>query len=136
MPCHRCYINETWWSKGGGDFYGRPPSHKKLSGELTPQLVLLSYLPVSASFGVKRVMHYITFFVIKTLALRQLGKNQSLNQFFSSGSSFTLLIFFISLQITNERAFAFLNTAIIMFCLIYSLNIPHSITNPSFFFCG
>ena len=53
-------------AKEGGDFYGRPPSHKKLSGELTPQLVLLSYLPVSASFGVKRVMHYITFFVIKT----------------------------------------------------------------------
>ena len=51
---------------GGGDFYWRPPSHKKLAGELTPQLVLLNYLPVSASFGVKRVMHYITFFVIKT----------------------------------------------------------------------
>ena len=29
--------------------------------------------------------------------------------------------------------FAFLNTPLIIFCLIYSLNIPHSNENPSFF---
>ena len=33
----------------------------------------------------------------------------------------------------TEWEFAFLKTAIIIFCLIYSLNIPHSTQNPYFF---
>ena len=43
--------------------------------------------------------------------------------------------FFINLQMRTEWAFAFLNTAIIIFCLRYSLNIPHqapSTQHPSF----
>ena len=33
---------------------------------LNPQLVYWNYLPNSASFGVKRIMHYITFLLFKT----------------------------------------------------------------------
>ena len=33
----------------------------------------------------------------------------------------------------TEWAFAFLNTAIVIFCLIYSLNIPHNNQNTLFF---
>ena len=33
-------------------------------------------------------------------------------------------VFFINLQMTTEWAFAFLNTIVIMFCFMYSLNIP------------
>ena len=31
-----------------------------------PQLLCLNYLPISGSFGVKIVMHYVTFLLIKT----------------------------------------------------------------------
>ena len=41
--------------------------------------------------------------------------------------------FFIDLQMTTEWAFVFLNPAVIIFCLRYSLNIPHSNEVPSFF---
>ena len=41
--------------------------------------------------------------------------------------------FFISLQMTAEWAFTFLNTAIMIFCLIYSLNIPQSNKTHHFF---
>ena len=34
---------------------------------------------------------------------------------------------------STEWKFAFLNTVVIIFCLVYSLNIPHSNQNPSFF---
>ena len=55
---------------------------------------------------------------------------------FSSWINFYLHYrFFINLKMTTEWAFAFLNTAIIIFCLRYSLNIPHSNENPSFFSC-
>ena len=39
-------------------------------------------------------------------------------------------LFFMNLQMSK---FAFLNTTTIIFCLIYSLNIPHSNQNPSLF---
>ena len=41
--------------------------------------------------------------------------------------------FFLNLQMSTEWKFAFLNTAIIIFCLMYSLNTPHSNQNLSFF---
>ena len=41
--------------------------------------------------------------------------------------------FFINLQMSTEWEFTFLNTTLIVFCLIYSLHIPHSNQNPSFF---
>ena len=34
---------------------------------------------------------------------------------------------------TTEWELAFLSIALLIFCLIYSLNIPHSNKNPSFF---
>ena len=34
---------------------------------------------------------------------------------------------------TTEWVFAFPNTAVVIFCLMYCLNIPHSNQNPSFF---
>ena len=53
-------------------------------------------------------MRYIAFLLIKTSkAPSALGK-------------------IIDLQMTTEWEFAFLNTAIKIFCLLYSLNIPHS----------
>ena len=76
-------------------------------------------------------MHYIRFHLTKT-------HMQSLNQFFLLDLFlFTLYIidFFINLQMTTKWAFAFLITAIIIFCLRYSLNIPHqaqSTQYPSF----
>ena len=42
--------------------------------------------------------------------------------------------FFIDLQISTEWTFDFLNTVIIIFCLIHSLNVPHSDQNSSLFF--
>ena len=62
LPCHSCYIYGTWRtnnieglklsygrkgkkSQRGSIFVG-PISHKKLPGELTPQLVYLNYLPI------------------------------------------------------------------------------------------
>ena len=51
---------------------------------------------------------------------------------FSPWSCFTFLIFHQSANI-NRMRICFFNTAIIIFCLIYSLNIPHSNQNSSFF---
>ena len=99
---------------------------KKLPKELTTELHYLELPTISASCGVKIYMHYIRFLLTKT------HKQISLNQFFLLDLFlFTLLIFFINLQMTTEWAFAFLNTAVIIFCLRYSLNIPHQ--TPSFF---
>ena len=39
----------------------------------------------------------------------------------------------IHLQMSNALKFAFIMTALIIFCLMLSLNIPHSYQNPSFF---
>ena len=46
---------------------------------------------------------------------------------FSTGMFFYLHYwFFINLRMTSEWAFAFFNTAVIIFCLMYSINIPYS----------
>ena len=50
---------------------------------------------------------------------------------FSSWIYFHLHYWFFYQSANGEWAFAFLNTAIIIFCLMYSLNIPHQ--TPSFF---
>ena len=42
---------------------------------------------------------------------------------------FYIIDFFINLQMSTEWEFAIFNTAIIIFCLIYSLNISHSNQN-------
>ena len=59
----------------GGRGHKNLPRELNLPRKLTHRLVYLNYLPVSASFGVKRYMHYIRFFLIKTSqALGILGK--------------------------------------------------------------
>ena len=106
--------------RGGRFLWGR---------EFTPQLVY------KASFGVKRVLWYAIHNIHSCqnlISTRQLGKYKSLDQV----SFLDLLLhylFFINLQMSTEWEFAFLNTVIIIFCLIYSLNIPHSNQNPSSF---
>ena len=100
-------------------------------GEMTPQWVYLNHLSIPENSGVKKVLWYAMHNISSCLNLintRQLGKNQSLNQFFS----LNLLLhywFFINLQISTEWEFVFLNTNIIILSLIYSLNIP--LSNPN-----
>ena len=53
---------------------------------------------------------------------------------FSPWIIFYSIDFFINLQMATEWDFAFLNTAIIIFCLIYSLNILYSIYSKSIIF--
>ena len=129
LPCHSCFIYGTWRSKevGGlkpsyGGKGGKPrtkgeifmrESHKELPVELTPQVFYLNYQPISASFGVKR-------WKLKFKSVILLG------------SSFTLLIFFIKLQMTTEWAVAFQHCHNNIL-LIYYLNIPDSYQNPSSF---
>ena len=66
------------WPDGGGG--GITTAQQ----EVDPQLVYLNYLPISAFFGVKRYMHYITFLLILL------------------GSLFTVLIFFINHQMNDN----------------------------------
>ena len=79
LPCHSCYIYATWRSKiwshhkeGRGEshideiFLWEPQSYKKIPRELTTQLVYLNYLPISASFGVKIILHCKTYLLMKT----------------------------------------------------------------------
>ena len=88
-------------------------NHKELPGELTPQVVYLNYLPISASFRVKR-------WKLKFKSVILLG------------SSFALLIFFIKQKMTTEWAAAFQHCHNNIL-LIYYLNIPDSYQNPSSF---
>ena len=102
--------------------------HKKPSKELTTELLYLELSTVSVSCGVKRYMHYIRFLLTNT------SKAKKFESIFPLGSIFFYIIdFFINLQMETEQAFAFLNTAVIIFSLRYSLNIPHQ--TPSFFLC-
>ena len=74
-------------------------------------------------------MKWTIFLLLKTSwASWELRKNQSFSPW-----SFLHDWFFINLQMLTERKFAFLNTAIMIFCLIYSLDIPHINQNPSSF---
>ena len=59
-----------------------------------------------------------------------------LNQFKSVFSIFFFHYwFFINVQMSAEWNFFFVNSTIIILCLIYSLNIPHSNQNPWSFCC-
>ena len=62
LPCHSCYMKRGrgfkviigkaergWRHKGKGVIF---------EGELTPQLFYQHCLPISASFGIKRVLRY------------------------------------------------------------------------------
>ena len=131
--CCLVIICGTWRSKEVAkgflnlSYGGKGKSHKKeellwgainkLPKELTTELLYLELTTISVFCGVKRYMYYMS-------------KEVCIN--FSSWTYFYLdYWFFINLKITTEWAFAFLNIAVIVFCLIYSLNIPHQ--NPSFF---
>ena len=76
-----------WNSNEVGDFkfivwreneWGKARSQKGASiftGELTPQQFYQNYLPISASFGVKRGSSYaLHFFLSKLISTRQFGK--------------------------------------------------------------
>ena len=109
---------------GGG---GRVVVKRELptgSWPLTSNYSIWNYLPISISCGVKRYMRYIIFLLSKSCQSKA-----CLGLFL-----FTFLIFYESanIRMITEWAFTFLNTAVIIFCLIY-LNIPHSIQSSSFF---
>ena len=145
LPCHSYYICGTWRSKEVGclklSYGGKGKNHRqeellwgatrKLptgSWTLTLNYSIWDYLPISASCGIKRYMHYIRFLLTKN--------SQSkvwINFPFVSFFIYIIIDFFINLRMIAEWAFAFLNTAVIIFCSMYSLNIPHSNQNPSFF---
>ena len=75
---------------------------------------------------------YIIFLFLKPHEHGVAWEKLKFESVFLPGSSFTLLIFFINLDMTTGWEFAFLDTAIITFSLLYSLNIPQSTENPSF----
>ena len=96
---------------------------------------VLSESPISASFDAKRVLWYALHNISSyqnLISTGNLGKIKVWNSF-SPSIFFYIIDLFTNLQITTEWECAFLNTAIIIFCLIYSLNVPHSNQNPSFF---
>ena len=119
LPFHSCYIWGTWRSKevrfNGGAKRGEQigglmlsyggkgkatkrgtfmGSHKKrYLGSWPLNYSILNYRPISASCGVIIYMHYLHN------------------------------CFFINLQMTTEWGFAFLNTALKIFCLMYCLHI-------------
>ena len=95
---------------------------------------VLSESPISASFDAKRVLWYALHNISSyqnLISTGNLGKIKVWNSF-SPSIFFYIIDLFTNLQITTEWECAFLNTAIIIFRLIYSLNIPHSNQNPSF----
>ena len=66
LPCHSCYIYGTWRSEEVGEFkviaytYGGKlkgaTKSKFFIGELIPQLFYQNFLPISAYFGVKKMI--------------------------------------------------------------------------------
>ena len=142
LSCHSCYICGTWKNKEVGDlklsYGGNGKNHKpeellwgaikkKYSGSWPLNYSIWNYWSILVSCGVKRYMHYIRFLLTETSYIRKAWIN------FYSWNFYLHYWFFINMRMATEWAFAFLNTAIIIFCLIYSLNIPHSNQNPSFF---
>ena len=98
----------------------------------------------SASFGVKRVIWYALHNIPSyqnLICTRQVGKiliieswrqiRKKFESVFLLGSSFTLLIFLSICKSQLNENVLFFNTAITIFYLICSLNIPHSNQNPS-----
>ena len=142
LPCHSCYIYGNWRSKEVGNsksWYGEEnggtgsqtaKGWAVFMGEgVYPSASLYSVFWCKKSSMI--CIHNIHS-CQNLISTRQLGKYKSLNQV----SFLELLLhylFFINLQMSTEWELAFLNTVIIIFSLIYSLNIPHSNQNPSFF---
>ena len=94
------------------------------------------YLPISASFGVKRVIWYSLHNIPSyenLISTRQRLAKVKVWISFAPWIFFYILDFLINLQITTEWECTFLNIAIIIFCLIYSITIHHSNHNPSFY---
>ena len=133
LPFHNCYICGTWRSKEVGglmlSYGGKGKSHKKrnflwgatkkLPCELTVGLLYLESPTYFSLLWCKNIYALPTWdsFLLKL-------HKQSWDQFFLLDLLFYLHYgFFINLQMTNEWAFAFLNTALIIFCLMYSLHI-------------
>ena len=132
LPCHNLWDLEEQRGRGflNLSYGGKGKSHKqeellwgaikKLPKELTTELLYLELPTISASCGVKRCIHYIRFLLTKTSWAKKF------ELIFPLGSVFIDIIdFFINLQMPTEWAFAFLNNDVIIFCLRYSLNIPH-----------
>ena len=116
-----------WW--GGGNLCGGVDTSVILS-EL-PTYFRLCWCKRSSmicttkhSFLLKPHKHYAASLV----------KNQSLNQFFYLHLLLHYWLLYQSFNHHENENFLFLNTVIIIFCLIFSLNIPHSNQNPSFFY--
>ena len=145
LPCHSCYICGSWKSKKVGglklSYRGKGKSHKqkellwgaikKPPRELTTELL---YLELPTYFSLLQCKTIYTLYKEDSFLLKP--QKQSSNQFFLLRLFlFIILIFFVNLQMTTERAFHVLNTVVIIFCLMYSLNIPHINQNPSFFSC-
>ena len=123
LPCYSCYICETWRSKevrvlkssyGGGkkkvtkkgNFYGAIKTTQRIDPSTS-----LPELPT----------YFSLLWCTKIYTLH----NIPLIKFFSLDLFYLYYLFFINLQITTEWAFAFFNTTIIIFSLIYSLNVPN-----------
>ena len=140
VPCHSFYICGTWRSKEVGGLklsYGRKGKRrtqekllwgaiKKLPMELTTELLYLE-LPTYFSF----------LWPKKIYVLHMIPPYQNISKVWIKFSSWIFFYwyywFFINLQTINECAFTFLNTAVIIFCLMCSLSIPHSNQNSSVF---
>ena len=124
----RSFLNLSYGGKGKSQKKGKPlwGALKKLPNELTTELLCLELPTLSVSCGVKRCIHYIRFLLTKTSCAKKFELIFPLGSVF-----FDIIDFFINLQMTTEWAFVFLNTAVIIFCLRYSLNIP--LQTPSFF---
>ena len=99
LPCHNLWDQEEQRGRGflNLSYGGKGKSHKQegllwgtikiLPKELTTELVYLELPTISASFSLKRYMHYIRFLLTKA------HKQRSLNKFF---------VFFINLQMITE----------------------------------
>ena len=108
LPFHNLWDLEEQRSRGflNLPYVGKGKSHKqellwgtikKLPKDMTTELHCLELPTISALCGVKRYMHYIRLFRPKT------HKQRRLNQFFLLDLFlFTLLFFFIKLQMTTE----------------------------------
>ena len=119
----RCWREETT-RKGGGNTLG----------ELTLQVLYQNYLLTSVSFGLKKYydMHYMIFLFVKTsYTLGSLGKIKVWISF-SPWIFFYIIDFFYQSPNDNWMRIWFFNIAIIIFYLMYSLNVPHSTQNTKF----
>ena len=139
LPCHGCYVCGTWRSKEVGgwklSYGGKGKSQKqekllwgtirKLPKELTTDLL---YLELPAYFILLWCKKNI--YILHKILLTEVWIN------FSSWIFYLHYWFFINIGMASEWAFAFLDTVVIIICLLCSWNVNHSNQNPSFFSCA